>query len=131
MLFLATTAFGDTLVAARTLRSHALIGPEDVIIKDVVVAGAFDRIEDVVGQEARVILYSGRPIKFGDIGPASIVERNQIVMLVFNRGGLRIATEARSLGRGGVGDIIRVMNLHSRTTVTGIISPDGTVSVGQ
>lgn len=126
----ASTAFGDTLVAARTLRSHALIGPEDVLIKDVVVAGAFDRIEDVVGQEARVVLYAGRPIKFGDIGPVSIVERNQIVMLVFHSGGLRIATDARSLGRGGVGDVIRVMNLHSRTTVSGIIGADGTVTVG-
>lgn len=126
----ASTAFSDTLVAARTLRSHALIGPEDVLIKDVVVAGAFDRVEDVVGQEARVVLYAGRPIKFGDIGPVSIVERNQIVMLVFNSGGLRIATDARSLGRGGVGDVIRVMNLNSRTTVSGIIGADGTVTVG-
>lgn len=127
--FLASVAFGDTLVAARTVRSHAIIGPEDILIKDVVVAGAFDRIEDVVGQEARVVLYAGRPIRFGDIGPVSIVERNQIVMLVFHRGGLRIATDARSLGRGGVGDVIRVMNLHSRSTVSGIINADGTVNV--
>ena len=128
--FMASAAFGDTLVAARTLRSHAIIGPEDVLIKDVMVAGAFDRVEDVIGQEARVVLYAGRPIKFGDIGPVSIVERNQIVMLVFRRGGLRISTDARSLGRGGVGDLIRVMNLNSRTTVSGIIGADGTVTVG-
>lgn len=128
--FLASSAFGDTLVAARTVRSRAIIGPEDVLIKDVVVAGAFDRIEDVVGQEARVTLYAGRPIRFGDIGPVSIVDRNQIVRLVYIRGGLRIATEARALGRGGVGDLIRVMNLTSRTTVTGLIGADGSVTVG-
>lgn len=128
--FWASSALGDTLVASRTVRSQAIIGPEDVAIKDVVVAGAFDRIEDVVGQEARVTLYAGRPIRFGDVGPVSIVDRNQIIRLVFVRGGLRIATEARSLGRGGVGDMIRVMNLTSRSTVSGIIGADGSVTVG-
>lgn len=127
---LASSAIGDTVVAARTVRSHAIIGPKDVLIKDIIVDGAFDRAEDVIGQEARVSLYAGRPIKFGDIGPAAIIDRNQIVMLVFKRGGLSIATDARALGRGGVGDLIRVMNLTSRTTVSGIIGADGTVTVG-
>lgn len=127
---LASSAIGETLVAARTVRSHAIIGPEDVLLKDVNVDGAFDRVEDVIGQEARVALYAGRPIRFGDIGPAAIIKRNQIVMLIYRRGGLSIATDARSLGRGGVGDLIRVMNLTSRTTVTGIIGADGTVTVG-
>ncbi|WP_456389037.1 flagellar basal body P-ring formation chaperone FlgA [Profundibacter sp.] len=129
--FLASSAIGDTLVAARTVRSHAIIGPEDVLLKDIIVDGAFDRAEDVIGQEARVVLYAGRPIRFGDIGPASIIERNQIVMLVYRRGGLSIATDARALGRGGVGDLIRVMNLTSRTTVSGIIGADGTVTAGR
>lgn len=127
---LASSAIGDTVVATRTVRSHAIIGPKDVLIKDIIVDGAFDRVEDIIGQEARVVLYAGRPIKFGDIGPAAIIERNQIVMLVYRRGGLRIAADARALGRGGVGDLIRVMNLTSRTTVSGIISADGTVTVG-
>ena len=128
---LASSAIGDTLVAARTVRSHAIIGPEDVLLKDVMVDGAFSNPEDVIGQEARVVLYAGRPIRYGDIGPPAIVTRNQIIMLVYKRGSLRIATDARSLGRGGVGDLIRVMNLTSRSTVTGIIGADGTVTVGR
>lgn len=127
----ANTALADTVVAARTLRSHTIIGLEDVLAKDVVVDGAFERVANVIGQEARVTLYAGRPIRFEDIGPASIIERNQIVMLVFRRGGLRIMADARALGRGGVGDLIRVMNLTSRTTVSGIIGADGTVTVNR
>jgi len=129
-LLMATGAYGDTLVATRTVRSHAIIGPEDVEIKDAEVAGAFERPEEVIGQEARVVLYAGRPIRFGDIGPPAIIERNQIVMLVYKRGALRIAADARSLGRGGAGDLIRVMNLTSRTTISGIIGADGIVTVG-
>ena len=44
--------------------------------------------------------------------------------------GLRILTEGRALARGGVGDVIRVMNLSSRTTVSGRIAADGSVHVG-
>ncbi len=127
----ASTAFGETLVATRTIRSHTIIAPDDVILKDVDIAGSLDRIEDAVGLEARVVLYAGRPIRPSDIGPAAIIKRNQIVMLVYRRGGLRIAADARALGRGGVGDYLRVMNLTSRTTVTGIIGADGTVTVGR
>lgn len=130
-MFLATTAFAETVVATRTLRSHTIIGPKDVVAKDVVVDGAFERAENVIGQEARVTLYAGRPIRFGDVGPAAIIERNQIVMLVYKRGGLRIAADARALGRGGVGDLIRVMNLTSRTTVSGIVGADGAVTVSR
>ncbi|MCF6315023.1 MAG: flagellar basal body P-ring formation protein FlgA [Marinosulfonomonas sp.] len=127
----ASAGFGETLVATRTIRSHAIIGPGDVILKDVDIAGSLDRIEDAVGLEARVVLYAGRPVRPGDVGPAAIIKRNQIVMLVYRRGGLRIAADARALGRGGVGDYLRVMNLTSRTTVTGIIGADGTVTVGR
>ena len=130
-MFFATTAFGETVVAARTLRSHTIIGPKDVLAKEIVVDGAFERVENVIGQEARVSLYAGRPIRFEDIGPAAIIERNQIVMLVYQRRGLRIAADARALGRGGVGDLIRVMNLTSRTTISGIIGADGVITVGR
>jgi len=129
-LLCASASFGETLVAARTIRNHAIINPDDVILKDIDIAGSLSRKEDAVGLEARVVLYAGRPIRPGDIGPATIIERNQIVMLVYKRGGLRIAADARALGRGGVGDYLRVMNLTSRTTVTGIIGADGVVTVG-
>lgn len=131
LALLAMPAAADTLVAARTVRSHAIITPDDVAIKDVVVPGALSLMEDAIGQEARVVLYAGRPIRPGDIGPAAIVDRNQIVLLIYQSGSLQIVTDGRSLGRGGVGDSIRVMNLSSRTTVSGIIAADGSVTVGQ
>ena len=34
------------------------------------------------------------------------------------------------MGRAGIGDSLRVMNLNSRSTVTGIVQADGTVAVG-
>jgi flagellar basal body P-ring formation protein FlgA len=51
------------------------------------------------------------------------------VPLVFRRGGLEIRAEGRALGRGGEGDSIRIMNLASRSTVTGWVTDSGEVHV--
>lgn len=131
LLLMPTALLAETVVATRTIRSHAIIGPNDVTIKPVESSGSLSEIRDVVGKEARVILYAGRPIRPGDVGPVALIERNQIVPLVFISGNIKISTEARSLGRGGEGDFIRVMNLSSRTTITGKISADGSVAVQQ
>ena len=131
LLLMPTALLAETVVATRTIRSHAIIGPNDVTIKPVESSGSLSEIRDAVGKEARVILYAGRPIRPGDVGPVALIERNQIVPLVFINGNIKISTEARSLGRGGEGDFIRVMNLSSRMTITGKISADGSVAVQQ
>ena len=124
-------AAADTLIAARTLPARTIIGPDDVILHEATVVGGLDQVELVVGQEARVALYAGRPIRPGDIGPPAVVDRNQIVMLVYQRGAIMISTEGRALDRAGPGDFIRVMNLSSRTTVTARIDEAGTAFVAQ
>jgi flagella basal body P-ring formation protein FlgA len=126
---LALPAAAETLVATRTIRAQAIIEPQDLTFAAIATPGALDDPSDVIGMEARVVLYAGRPIRPGDIGPPAIVERNQIVALVFRQGPLTIAAEGRALARGGAGDMIRVMNLASRSTVTGFVDPDGSVSV--
>lgn len=123
-------ADADTILAARTIRSQAILTMADIVKTEGDTPGTYMFLDEVVGQEARVVLYAGRPIRIDDIGPPAIVERNQIVTLFYRVGSLTITTEARSLGRAGVGDLLRVMNLTSRNTVTGIVRPDGTISVG-
>lgn len=123
-------AAADTPVAARTIRAHSLIGPADLGTTPGEVPGAIADPTLIVGQEARVALFAGRPIMPGEIGPPALVERNQIVRLAFQAGGLTILAEGRALDRAGAGDTLRVMNLASRATVTGFVRSDGTVAVG-
>jgi flagella basal body P-ring formation protein FlgA len=130
LLASAVPAPADTVVAARTIRSLSLIGAEDLALVAGEVAGAATRLNEVVGLEARVILYPGRPIRLDQLGMPAVVERNQVVTLVYRAGGLTIETEGRALARAGVGDSLRVMNLASKKTVTGRVSDDGAVEVG-
>jgi flagella basal body P-ring formation protein FlgA len=123
-------AQADSLVATRTLRAETILAPADMTLVAAMIPGALDDPALALGQEARVTLYAGRPIRAADIGPPAIVDRNQIVPLVYAGGGLSILTEGRALGRGGIGDVIRVMNLASRSTVSGRIGAGGEVRVG-
>lgn len=127
---LAFPAQADTLIATRNVRAQAILAPGDVAVVAADVPGALTEPAQALGQEARVALYAGRPIRAGDVGPPALVDRNQIVPLSYSAGPLAIMTEGRALVRGGVGDVIRVMNLASRTTVSGRILPDGSVAVG-
>ncbi|NIZ11880.1 flagellar basal body P-ring formation chaperone FlgA [Phaeobacter sp. HF9A] len=128
-LLCAQSALADILVPVRTIRAKEIISAEDLMFKNTQSPGALSNPQEVIGQEARIALYASRPIHPGDIGPPAIVDRNDMVKLVFSQGGLEITTEGRSLGRGAEGEYIRVMNLSSRTTVTGRIRADGNIEV--
>jgi flagellar basal body P-ring formation protein FlgA len=130
ILALATPVSAESVVATRTIRAKALIAPEDLTLVSAALPGALSDPEAAVGQEARVAIYAGKPVRAGDLGPPTLVDRNQVVRLVYVTGGLAISTEGRALGRGSAGDEIRVMNLGSRNTVSGRIGPDGAVYVG-
>lgn len=129
VLSTSTVALADIVVPTRTIRANAIITDIDVGTKAGEIVNGFDRVTDVIGQEARTTLYAGRPIRVDEIGPPALVTRNQIVSLTFQSAGLVITTEGRSLERGGVGDRVRIMNLSSRATLFGQIQPDGSVEV--
>ena len=130
ILLLATPVSAESVVATRTIRAKALIAPEDLTLVSAELPGALTDPQVAVGQEARVAIYAGKPVRPDDLGPPTLVERNQGVRLVYVTGGLAISTEGRALGRGSEGDDVRVMNLGSRNTVSGRIGPDGAVYVG-
>lgn len=128
-ILVAGPAAADTVIALRTLRAQTVIGPADVGLEPGTVSGAASRPSDVIGREARVAIYKGRPVLDGDTTAPTLVDRNQIVPLLFVAGPLVIAAEGRALDRGGQGDQIRIMNTVSRTTVTGMVLADGSVAV--
>lgn len=130
LLALPGVAAAESLVAARTLPAQTVISAGDVMLVDAAIPGALDAAAAAVGLETRVAIYAGRPVRAADIGAPALVERNALVTLVYRTGGLTIRAEGRALARAGAGEGIRAMNLASRTTVTGIVGPDGTILVG-
>ncbi|MCZ7674946.1 MAG: flagellar basal body P-ring formation chaperone FlgA [Roseovarius sp.] len=122
-------ATADMIVAARTIRAQSVITEQDIAVTDGDAPGVATTPAELIGRETRVALYAGRPIRLGDVGAPALVERNQIVTLVFDHGGLFILAEGRSLSRAGAGERVRAMNLASRNTVPGIVGDDGRIHV--
>jgi len=52
-------------------------------------------------------------------------------LISFAIGALDIRTDGRALDRGALGERVRVMNLASRTVVTGAVSGPGAVAVAR
>jgi flagella basal body P-ring formation protein FlgA len=130
ILVLSTPALGESVVATRTIPAQSVIGPDDLTTVDAALPGALSDPSAALGLEARIAIYAGKPVRLSDLGPATLIQRNQLVPLVYLSGGLAISTEGRALARGAEGEVIRIMNLASRTTVSGRIGPDGAVYVG-
>lgn len=130
-MMLTVAAEAEVLVATRVIPANAVISADDVRMGDVSAAGGLSDLTLVVGMEARKALFAGRPILSSDIGVPAVVERNQLVQLVFSRNGLVIKAEGRAMGRAGPGDRVRVMNLASRTMVTATVDSVGVAHVLQ
>ena len=128
---LAAPSLADVVVPTKTIRSGTIISAQDVMILDQDVQGAFQATEHVIGSETTRTLYAKRPIFASDITHPALVERNQTVMLLFETPTISIITEGRSLGRGGVGKLVKAMNLSSKTVVYGHVQGDGTIKVKQ
>jgi len=129
--FLCGPVVAETLIATRTIPARSIIAAEDVLLRDIEVLGGVSDPAVAIGQEARVALYAGRPIRAADLSAPAIVERNQVIQLVYQHGGITISTEGRALERAGPGDWIRIMNLSSRTTITAQIHQSGVAVIAQ
>ncbi len=129
LILLAAPALAETVVPVRTIPAGQLITSDDLVLRDGVVEGALSDPAAIIGMEARVALYAGRPIRASEIGPAAVIDRNQIVTLIYANGGIHITVEGRALDRAGPGDVLRVMNTASRNTVTARAGWDGAAYV--
>lgn len=125
ILVLATTgAMAEGATAARMLPARTIITPDDIHLPPGVDPQAY------VGMETRYAIYMGRPILETSLAEPALIERNQIVTVIYQAGGLNITAEARSLGRAAAGDSLQLLNQQSRSVIYGTVLYDGRVLVG-
>lgn len=125
-LLLASSALADDVVASRTLRIGDVLTISDLRLADKV----DDRqVAAMIGKEVRRVVYVGRPVDAADLGPQTLVNRNDVVVMTYSVGGLRMRTEGRALGRGGAGEVIDVMTLSSRQKIRAVVVAPGQVQV--
>ena len=119
------------LFAARSIPAGVVLEETDLVLDARTAPGAVTSLADAVGRETRIAIYAGAPVLAANLQAPALVERNQLVEMRFSRGGLTIRTEGRALDRGAAGERVRVMNLSSRSIVSGLVEPTGAVTVGR
>ncbi|SFJ42520.1 flagellar basal body P-ring formation chaperone FlgA [Jannaschia pohangensis] len=125
----AQSAAAQSVTVVQPVRAGTALVADDLAFREVSDPNGFSDPRDLIGLEARVNLYPGRAILVRDVGLPTVIDRNAVVPLIFRRGGLTITLEGRALSRAGAGEQVRVMNLSSRTTVTGVATASGSIIV--
>ncbi len=123
-------AWGQSVIALGGIRAQTVITADMVALAEDDAPGAYASLKDVIGMEARVNIYPGRPVMRDALGAPAILERNQNVVMRFTRGALTIVSEGRVLARAGVGERVRVMNMDSKAVIFGRVGADGVIEVG-
>jgi flagella basal body P-ring formation protein FlgA len=82
-----------------------------------------------VGMQARRSIRGGQALKTADLAKPDLVQRDQSVTIVFQTPGLYLTMRGKSLDNGTEGDVVNVLNLQSKRTVTGTVIGRGQVAI--
>jgi flagella basal body P-ring formation protein FlgA len=122
----------EAAVLARGVERNEIIKSSDVTIerrpKAEVGNDAAGR-DGAVGMQARRQLRAGQALRVADLAKPDLVTRDQNVMLIYESSGLYLTIRGKALEGGSEGDVVNVLNLQSKRTVSGVVVGRGQVSV--
>jgi flagella basal body P-ring formation protein FlgA len=122
----------EAAVLARGLERNEILKSSDVLIerrpKSEVGNDVASR-DAAVGMQARRQLRAGQALRTADLTKPDLVTRDQNVTLIYESSGLYLTIRGKALEGGTEGDVVNVLNLQSKRTVSGIVVGRGQVSV--
>lgn len=123
----------DLPVPVRRLMPGETIAASDLVHARVPMASvgtfAIGDAKRLAGMEVRRMLEEGRPIMEQSVTQPMAVARGSRVTILFQQGAMRLSAPGRALGDARTGEDIRVVNLSSNKTITGVARGDGVVEV--
>jgi flagellar basal body P-ring formation protein FlgA len=85
--------------------------------------------EQLLGLSVRRAMRAGQMLRRTDLMKPELVQRNEIVSLIFEMPGIVLTSRGKALESGADGDVISVLNVQSKRTVQGTVRAFGTVAV--
>ena len=122
----------DAAVLARNIERNEVIKSSDVVIErrpKIEVGGDLAGRDRAVGMQARKQLRVGQALKTADLAKPDLVQRDQNVTLIYESVGLYLTIRGKALEGGTEGDVVNVLNLQSKRTVSGLVVGRGQVSI--
>ena len=85
--------------------------------------------DDLIGMTPRRVMLPGKLIKINELQAPLIVERGDIVTMIFNHGAMTLTSKGKALENGAKGDLVRVANSSSSRTVEALVNAEREVIV--
>lgn len=122
----------ETAVLARGVERNEILKSSDVVVerrpKAEVGNDAAGR-DRAVGMQARRQMRPGQALRITDLAKPDLVQRDQAVMLIYESAGLYLTIRGKAMEGGTEGDVVNVINLQSKRTVSGVVVGRGQVAV--
>ncbi len=122
----------ETAVLMRAVERNEVLKSSDVVIERRPKAEIGIDIasrERAVGMQARKSLRAGQASRNADLAKPDLVQRDQSVTLIYESAGLYLTIRGKAIEGGTEGDVISVVNLQSKRTVSGTVVGRGQVAV--
>jgi flagella basal body P-ring formation protein FlgA len=122
----------EAAVLARGVERNEVLKASDVVIERRPKAEVGNDVaprDRAVGMQARRQLRAGQAVRLGDLAKPDLVQRDQAVTLIYQASGLYLTIRGKALENGTEGDVVNVLNLQSKRTISGVVTGRGQVSI--
>lgn len=122
----------EAAVLARGIERNEVIKSSDVVIErrpKAEVGGDVAPRDRAVGMQARKQLRAGQALKVADLARPDLVQRDQSVTLIYEAAGLYLTVRGKAIEGGTEGDVVSVLNLQSKRTVSGVVTGRSQVTI--
>src|SRR3984957_3783099 len=122
----------EAAILARGVERNEVLTSSDVVIErrpKLAVGSDVASRDRAVGMQMRKAGLAGAALPTADLAKPDLVQRDQTVTLIFQSGGLYLTIRGKALEGGTEGDVVSVLNLQSKRTVTGTVVGRGQVSI--
>jgi flagella basal body P-ring formation protein FlgA len=85
--------------------------------------------DHIIGMQMRRQMHAGQALHSTDLTRPDLVQRDQAVTLIYQAAGIYLTVRGKATEAGTEGDVVSVLNLQSKRTVSGVVVGRGQVSV--
>lgn len=125
------TEMADLPVLRGRMEAGEVITAQDITYRkmraDRVPSNVITDAAHLIGRSPRRAIQGGKHVRANDVIVPQDIERNDMVTMVLNQGGLLLTTTGQALESGARGEVIGVRNMRSKRVVRGVIIGPGEI----
>jgi flagellar basal body P-ring formation protein FlgA len=122
----------EAAVLTRTVERNEILKSTDVTTErrpKAEIGGDAAVRTSAVGMQARKQLRAGQAVRVADLVKPDLVQRDDNVTLIYEAAGLYLTVRGKAMEGGAEGDVVNVLNLQSKRTISGVVIGRGQVAI--